>query len=309
MTSGIVSHLGRDIAEGTGSDDIVEGYIQTDASINLGNSGGPMFDMTGKVIGVNTAIFTPTGASVGIGFAIPSDVAKKVVQQIRQYGRTKRGWIGVHIQAITEDIAESLGLKSQKGALVGSVVKDGPAAKAKLQTGDIILKVGDQEVKDLRSLPRLIGKLAVGTEASLTVWRKGKVFTVPVRIGEYEEAEEAGVISSPESGKEVPKGVEIHGMTLQPLSDSIRQRFSISNDIKGVLIVDVNPKSSAGEKGLRPGDIIVEISQEEVKTPQEVVDLLKKAEKENRKSALLLINRDGESRYVSIKLISDGSSH
>ncbi|EKE08947.1 MAG: hypothetical protein ACD_16C00232G0007 [uncultured bacterium] len=309
VTSGIVSHLGRDIAEATGSDDIVEGYIQTDASINLGNSGGPMFDMQGKVVGVNTAIFTATGASVGIGFAIPSNIAKKVVQQIRQYGRTKRGWIGVHIQAITEDIAESLGLKDLKGALVGNVVKDGPAAKAKLQTGDIILKVGNQEVKDIRSVPRLVGNLSVGTDATLTIWRRGKILTVPVRIGEYEEAEETGVISSPESGKDVPKGVELHGMTLQPLTDAIRQRFSISNDIQGVLVVDVKSKSSAAEKGVRPGDIIVEISQEGVKTPQEVVDNLKKAEKENRKSALLLINRDGESRYISIKLTSEGNSH
>ena len=309
VTSGIVSHLGRDIGEGAQSGDIIEGYIQTDASINLGNSGGPMFDMAGKVIGVNTAIFTPTGASVGIGFAIPSNVAKKVVQQIRQYGRTKRGWIGVHIQAITDDIAESLGLKDLKGALVGSVVKDGPAAKAKLQTGDIILKVGDQEVKDQRSLPRIVGDLAVGVNVPLTVWRKGKLLTVPVRIGEYEEAEEAGVIASPESGKEVPKGVEIHGMTLQPLSDAIRQRFDISKDTQGVLVVDVTERSSAAEKGIRPGDIIMEISQEEVKTPQQVVERLKTAEKENRKSALLLINRDGESRYVSIKLTPEGTSN
>ncbi len=308
VTSGIVSHLGRDIGGEARSGDIIEGYIQTDASINLGNSGGPMFDMGGKVIGVNTAIFTPTGASVGIGFAIPSNVAKKVVQQIRQYGRTKRGWIGVHIQAITDDIAESLGLKDLKGALVGSVVKDGPAAKAKLQTGDIILKVGDQEVKDQRSLPRIVGDLAVGVEVPLTVWRKGKLFTIPVRIGEYEEAEESGVIASPESGKEVSKGVEIHGMTLQPLSDAIRQRYDISKEIEGVLVVDVTEKSSAAEKGIRPGDIIIEISQEEVKTPQQVVEHLKAAEKEKRKSALLLINRDGESRYVSIKLTPEETS-
>ncbi|MBL8676620.1 MAG: DegQ family serine endoprotease [Alphaproteobacteria bacterium] len=309
VTSGIVSHLGRDIGGEVRSGDIIEGYIQTDASINLGNSGGPMFDMGGKVIGVNTAIFTPTGASVGIGFAIPSNVAKKVVQQIRQYGRTKRGWIGVHIQAITDDIAESLGLKDLKGALVGSLVKDGPATKAKLQTGDIILKVGDQEVKDQRSLPRIIGDLAVGVEVPLTIWRKGKLLTIPVRIGEYEEAEESGVIASPEGGKEVPKGVEIHGMTLQPLSDAIRQRYDISKEIQGVLVVDVTEKSSAAEKGIRPGDIIMEISQEEVNTPQQVVEHLKVAEKENRKSALLLINRDGESRYISIKLAPEASPH
>lgn len=302
VTAGIVSHLGRDIGERSRAGDFIDGYIQTDASINLGNSGGPMFDLTGKVVGVNTAIFSPTGASIGIGFAIPSEIAKKVVAQIRQYGRTKRGWLGVHIQSVTEDIAEGLGLKNLKGALVGSVVKDGPAAKAKLQTGDIILKVGDVEVKDQRSLPRIVGDIAVGSQVQITLWRKGKIITVPVQIGEYEEAEEAGVIPSPEGGKELAKGTEIHGMTLQPLTDDIRLRFDIPRDTQGVLIVDVRPKSFAAEKGIRSGDIIMEISQEEVKTPQNVVDNLKKAEKENRKSVLLLINRDGESRYVSIKL-------
>ncbi len=305
VTTGIVSHLARDIGERGRSGDFIEGYIQTDASINLGNSGGPMFDMAGKVVGVNTAIFTPTGASVGIGFAIPSEIAKKVVSQIRQYGRTKRGWLGVHIQPVTEDIAEGLGLKDLKGALVGSVVKDGPAAKAKLQTGDVILKVGDREVKDYRSLPRIVGDVAVGTQIPITLWRKGKILSIAVRIGEYEEAEEVGVIPSPEGGKELTKGIEVHGMTLQPLTEDIRQRFDISKDTQGVLVVDVNPKSSAAEKGIRAGDIIMEISQEEVKTPQNIVDYLKKAEKENRKSALLLINRDGESRYVSIKLIPE----
>lgn len=302
VTAGIISHIGRDIGERSRSGDFIDGYIQTDASINLGNSGGPMFDLTGNVVGVNTAIFSPTGASVGIGFAVPSEIAKKVVTQIRQFGRTKRGWLGVHIQSVTEDIAESLGLKDLKGALVGSVVKDGPAAKVKLQTGDIILKVGNVEVKDQRSLPRIVGDIAVGSQVPLTVWRKGKILTIPVQIGEYEEAEEAGVIPSPQGGKEVTKGIEIHGMTLQPLTEETRSRFDIPKDTQGVLVVDIKSKSSAAEKGIRPGDIIVEISQEEVKTPQHVVDNLKKAEKANRKSALLLINRDGESRYVSIKL-------
>lgn len=300
VTTGIVSHLARDISARSQTGDF--GYIQTDASINLGNSGGPMFDMTGRVVGVNTAIYSPTGASVGIGFAIPSEIAKKIVDQIRQFGKAKRGWLGVHIQPVTEDIAEGLGLKELKGALVGSVVKDGPAAKAKLQSGDVILKVGNVEVKDERSLPRIVGNMASGAQVNLSVWRKGKILNIPVKIGEYEEAEEASVISTPEGGKEVIKGIEIHGMTLQPLTEDIRQRFDITPGTQGVLVVDVNPKSSAAEKGIRPGDIIIEISQEEVKSPQNVVDYLKKAEKEGRKSALLLINRDGESRYISIRI-------
>lgn len=302
VTTGIVSHLSRDIADKATSGDFVDGYIQTDASINVGNSGGPMFDMNGKVVGVNTAIFTPTGASIGIGFAIPSDIASKVVTQIRQYGRTKRGWLGVHIQPITEDIAEGLGLKSLNGALIGNVVKNGPAEKGKLQAGDVILKVGDVEVKDQRSVPRIVGDIAVGTEVPITIWRRGKVTSIPVLIGEYEEAEQAGVISSIETGKELIKGVEVHGMTLQPLNEEARTRFDIPRDAQGVLIVDVSPRTPAAEKGLRAGDIILEISQEEVKSPQHVVELLKKAEKESRKSALLLFNRDGESRYISLKI-------
>lgn len=301
VTSGIVSHLSRDISSKASSGDFVDGYIQTDASINVGNSGGPMFDMNGNVVGVNTAIFTPTGASIGIGFAIPSDIASKVITQIRQFGRTKRGWLGVHIQPITDDIAEGLGLKSQNGALVGNIVKGGPAEKAKLQVGDVILKVGDVEVKEQRSVPRIVGELPVGKEVPITVWRRGKVISVPVLIGEFEEAEETGVISSLDSGKPLTKGTEMYGMTLQPLNDDVRMRFDIPQDTNGVLIADVNPRSAAAEKGLRPGDIILEISQEEVKSPQHVVDLLKKIEKNNRKSALILINRDGESRYVSLK--------
>lgn len=305
VTTGIVSHLARNIGAHSRSGDFINGYIQTDASINMGNSGGPMFDMAGKVVGVNTAIYSPTGASVGIGFAIPSEVAKKVVAQIRQFGRPKRGWLGVQIQPVTEDIAEGLGLKALTGALVGNVNKDGPAAKAKLQAGDVILKVGDKEIKEPRMLPQIVADIPEGTKVPITIWRKGKVISIPVQIGEYVEHEETAVIPSPDGGKELAKGLEIHGMTLQPLTEEIRQRFDITTEVQGVLVVDVAPKSSAAEKGIRPGDIIMEISQIEVSTPQQVLEQLKHTGKENRKYALLLINRDGESRYVSIKIGPD----
>jgi serine protease Do len=258
--------------------------------------------MNGKVVGVNTAIYSPTGASVGIGFAIPSEVAKKIVTQIRQFGRPKRGWLGVHIQEVTEDIAEGLGLKELVGALIGSVNKDGPAAKAKLQAGDVILKVGDKDVKEPRNLPQIVAEIPDGTQVPVTIWRKGKIISVPVKIGEQVEADETGVIPSPESGKELVKGIKIHGMTLQPLTEEVLQRFDLATDVQGVLVVDVAPKSSASEKALRPGDIIMEIGQIEVKTPQQVIDQFKKAEKENNKSALLLINHNGEVRYVTIKI-------
>lgn len=305
VTTGIVSHLARNIGAHSRSGDFINGYIQTDASINMGNSGGPMFDMAGKVVGVNTAIYSPTGASVGIGFAIPSEVAKKVVAQIRQFGKPKRGWLGVQIQPVTEDIAEGLGLKALTGALVGNVNKDGPAAKAKLQAGDVILKVGDKEIKEPRMLPQIVADISEGTKVPVTIWRKGKLITIPVQIGEYVEPEETAVIPSPDGGKELVKGLEIYGMTLQPLTEEIRQRFDITTDVQGVLVVDVAAKSSAAEKGIRPGDIIMEISQVEVKTPQHVLEQFKHAGKENRKSALLLISRDGESRYVSVKIGPD----
>jgi len=300
VTTGIVSHLARNIGTHSRYGDL--DYIQTDASINMGNSGGPMFDMTGKVVGVNTAIYSPTGASVGIGFAIPSEVAKKIVAQIRQFGRPKRGWLGVHIQPVTEDIAEGLGLKELKGALIGSVNKDGPAAKAKLQAGDVILKVGEKEVKEPRNLPQIVADIPDGTQVPVTVWRKGKIMSIPVKIGEYEETDETGVIPSPQGGKDLAKGVEIYGMTLQPLTEEVRQRFDITTDVQGVLVVDVASESPAAKKTIRRGDIIMEISQVEVTTPQQILDQFKNAEKENRKSALLLINRNGESRYVSIKI-------
>lgn len=302
VTTGIVSHLARNIGS---SGDFINGYIQTDASINVGNSGGPMFDMLGRVVGVNTAIYSPTGASVGIGFAIPSEVAKKVVLQIRQFGKPKRGWLGVQIQSVTEDIAEGLGLKALTGALVGNVNKDGPADKAKLQAGDVILKVADKEIKEVRMLPQIVADIPEGTKVPVTVWRKGKLLTLPVQVGEYLEPEETAVISSPGGGKELVKGVEIHGMTLQPLTEENMQRFDITTNVPGVLVVDVDPKSSAAEKGIRPSDIIREISQVEVRTPPEVLEQFQRAKKENRKSALLLISRDGESRYVSIKINHD----
>lgn len=306
VTTGIVSHLARDIGEHTREGgDFVDGYIQTDASINLGNSGGPMFDMTGRVVGVNTAFFSPNGNSVGIGFATPAEITKKVVDQICQYGRTKRGWIGVHIQPFTQDIADGLGIKQLQGALIVKAYKGSPADQATLKTGDVILKIGTVPITDHRSLTRIVGDMTVGSQVPVLILRRGKLLTLTVKIGEYEEAEEAGLISSPEEGKELKKGIEISGMTLQPLSPEVCHRFDIEESTRGVLVVDVLSRSSASEKGLRPGDIIVEISQDEVNSPEDVVKQIENAEKENRTSALLLINRNGESRYIAIKLQPD----
>ena len=304
VTAGIVSTIKRDISAqnlgGSGAD-YVPGYIQTDASINVGNSGGPMFNMQGQVVGINRAIFSPTGGSVGIGFAIPSAVAKKVVEQIQQYGRTKRGWLGVRIQAVTEDIAEGLGFKAVEGALVGSVIPNGPAAKAKLLPGDIILKVGDVPVKDSRTVPQLVGDMVVGSSVPLTVWRKGKTFVQNVVVGEFEEAEDAGIIESPEK-KSPSKDQSVLGISFRALTSEVRRQTGITEDVTGILVTDVDPKSNAALKGIQPGDVIVEVSQEDVSKPEDFLVLIEKAKKAGRKSVLLLINREDEMRYVSIKI-------
>jgi len=303
VTSGIVSTIKRDISSPAlgGNVDYIPGYIQTDASINVGNSGGPMFNMQGQVVGINRAIFTPTGGSVGIGFAIPATVVQKVVEQIQKFGRTKRGWLGVRIQAVTEDIAEGLGFKDAEGALVGSVIPNGPAEKAKLLPGDIILKVGDAPVKDSRTVPQLVGDMAVGSTVALTVWRKGKTFVQNIVVGEFEEAQEAGIIASPE-GKTPTKDQSALGISFKALSPEIRRQSGVADDVTGIIVTDIDPKSNAALKGLQPGDVIVEVSQEDVSKPEDFVSLIEKAKKAGRKSVLLLINREDEMRYVSVKI-------
>lgn len=309
VTSGIASHLARDIGDRPGqpdTSDFVDGYIQTDASINLGNSGGPMFDMNGKVVGIITAIFSPTGGNVGIGFAIPTDIAKKVVDQILKYGRTKRGWIGVRIQMVTEDIADNLGLKSPAGALIGSIVPNGPADKSMLKSGDVILKVAQQSVTRSKDLPRMVGNRNVGEQVPLTVWRKGKEQTINITVGEYEEAEKSGVILNQTKDKTVKKGIKTQGLTLQPLTPETRQRLDIDPTTTGVLVVDVDPDYPAANRGIRSGDVIVEISQEDVHTPQDVAEKILQAAKVGRKSVLLLVNRNSEVRYIAVQLAEPG---
>ncbi len=311
VTAGIASHLARDIGSRPGqpaSSDFIEGYIQTDASINMGNSGGPMFDTKGHVVGVTTAIYSPTGGNVGIGFAIPASIAKKVVEQIRQFGRTKRGWIGVRIQNITPDIAESLGLPSSDGALIGSVVANGPAAKASIQSGDVILKVNGAAIKESRDLPRMIGNLNINTNAELAVWRKGKLTTFNIKVGEYEVAEQNGALATNDLKKAVGPAVSSLGMTLQKITPELVQRFDLDETLKeGVIVVEVDRQSGAADKGIRPGDVILEISQEPVASPQDMVQKIQLAEQQSRKSVLLLVNRGGEVRYISLRL-SDAKS-
>ncbi len=297
VTAGIVSARARDINSGPYDD-----YIQTDASINRGNSGGPLFNMKGEVIGINTAIFSPTGGSVGIGFSIPSALANPVVNQIIKYGRTRRGWLGVRIQTVTDEIAESLGLDKARGALVASITEDGPADKAGLQAGDIILELNQQEIREMKYLPRIVAENDVGTQANVKFWRDGKMGSATVTIGELEKAEEEGLVS--DDAVLSQRGVEATsvGLVMLSLDDTLREQFNIPATTKGIVITDVLPNSEALKKGLVKGNVIVEINQQAVSEPQDVVDVIEKAQKNGKSSVLLLIESNGAKAFVALRL-------
>ncbi len=297
VTSGILSARARDIHSGPYDD-----YLQTDASINRGNSGGPLFDMNGKIIGINTAIFSPTGGSVGIGFAIPSNLAQPVIAQIIKYGAARRGWLGVHIQQVTEEIAESLSLDKPRGALIASVSKKGPAEKSGLQAGDIIISFNGQAIKTMKSLPRIVAENEIGVSVKIKYWRNSKMQETNVTIGELEKAEENGLLTS--SIKTTSNGVdlEIVGLTLKEISNDLRNEFNIDKNTSGVFISNVKKLSEGFKKGLSDGNIIVEINQQSISTPQQIIDIVEKAQKNNRKSILLLINDNSSMRFVALKL-------
>ncbi|MBI3452984.1 MAG: DegQ family serine endoprotease [Rhodospirillales bacterium] len=297
VTAGIVSARGRDIGSGRYDD-----FLQTDASINQGNSGGPLFNLNGEVIGVNTAIFSRTGGSVGIGFAIPSTLAKPVIDQLRQFGRTRRGWLGVNIQSVTDEIAESLGLDKPRGALVARVTDNGPADKAKVQSGDVIIRFDGKDVGEMRRLPRMVAETSVEKTVKIVVWRKGKEITLDIKLGELEESEQ--VASAPRKQDQgttpSPATLEALGMALAQLTPELRERFEVNEKTKGVLVTKVDETSVAAERGLRPGDVIVEVAQEEVSAPAQVVNKVKDARTAGRKSVLVMIERQGEQRFVGL---------
>lgn len=297
VTAGIISARARDIDTGPYDD-----YLQTDASINRGNSGGPLFDMNGKVIGVNTAIFSPTGGSVGIGFSIPAALAEPVVNQIIKYGRTRRGWLGVRIQTVTPEIAESFGLDRARGALISSVSADGPADKGGLMGGDIILKINEQAIPEVEDLPRIVAENDVGAEVPVVFWRDGKKQTVNVIIGELEKAEEEGLTGSTLKSDGGGTKLENLGLTLKVLSPELRREYNIGPTVKGVLISNVEKMSQALDKGLKRGDIIVEINQQPVTDPNAIIETIDKAKANNRKSVLILINSAGSVRFVALTL-------
>ena len=295
VTAGIISARGRNINAGPYDD-----FIQTDASINRGNSGGPMFNLSGEVIGINTAIFSPSGGSVGIGFAIPASTAEPVIRQLMESGRGKRGWLGVHIQAVTEEIAETLGLKQAEGALVASVKNDSPAAKGKIKAGDVIIEFDGKIVKEMRSLPRIVAETEVGKPVKVLVWRDGKNKELLVSVGELKDNKK--IVSG---GKDSPaKEMSIFelGLTLTAINDKVRQRFKLKKDAKGVVITNVDDKGPTSQKEIRPGDIITEVSQQEVSTPADVKRRIADAIKADRKSILLHLDGQNGLRFVAVRL-------
>ena len=298
VTAGIISARGRDINSGPYDD-----FIQTDASINRGNSGGPMFNLKGRVIGINTAIFSPSGGSVGIGFAIPSSVAEPVIRQLIKHGQVRRGWLGVHIQAVTEEIAEALGLKEAAGALVANVIPDGPAEKAKIRAGDIILTFNNKKVDKMRSLPRIVADTEVGKSVPIEVWRNNEKVDLSAVI---EELDDTLTKTAAKGGKNKKQSkaqtIKALGLKLSSLNSKLKEKFSLDKDAKGVVVLKVIEGGPAAEKGIRPGDLIVEISQQEASSLEVIETKVKDARKAGRKSVLLLLEGQNGLRFIAIKI-------
>ena len=296
VTAGIVSARQRDINSGPYDD-----FIQTDAAINRGNSGGPMFNIDGEIIGVNTAIFSPSGGSVGIGFAIPSSLVKNIIAQLREHGEVRRGWLGVRIQTVTEELAEGLRLESVHGALVASVTEGGPAEAAGIEQGDVVLEFNGRIVPDMRKLPRMVAETPIGEAVEVVVWRKGEKKTFKVDLGELSEEQVALAEEQPDTTIDSGDIPDL-GLALGAITPELRERFSLAEKTDGVVITDVDATGSGAEKGLRPGDVIVEVDQEQVKTPAEVADQVKKAKSEGYRVVTLLVFREGDFQWVAVRI-------
>jgi len=300
VTAGIVSARNRDIASGPYDD-----FIQTDAPINRGNSGGPLFDMDGNVVGVNSAIFSPSGGSVGIGFSIPSNMARQVIEQLRQYGATRRGWLGVRIQQVTSDIAEGLGLPGTQGALVADVTANGPAAKSGVENGDLILSFDGKPIGDSRTLPRVVADTAIGKTVNMDILRKGKKETLRVTVAKLDDTDgTAPAAQKPKPAVPVKPNSKLSqlGLTVGAIDTDARNKYHLGGDVQGVVVTEVDPDSVAGEKNLRPGDVIVEVQSQPVHSPDEVTKHFEADSKAGKKVELLLVNRNGDLTFVALRL-------
>ena len=300
VTLGIVSAHHRDIRSGPYDD-----FIQTDAAINKGNSGGPLFNMDGEVIGINTAIYSRSGGSIGIGFSIPTSTATRVVEQLRKFGKTRRGWLGVRIQAVTDDLAESLGLDSSRGALVADLTETGPAEKAGIKAGDVIVRFNGKEVKKLSDLPKIVARSPVGETVDVVVIRKRKEMTIPVKLGLLENGEKIIAKAASKKRAKAAESSTILGMTVSPMTDELRKKFKLSDKSKGIVVLSVDPDSVAGEKRIQPGDVIAEAGEVDIKTPADLKKRIKELKKEKRGSILLLVlktSRGGDPHFIALRL-------
>lgn len=300
VTAGIVSAKNRDISSGP-----YDSYIQTDAAINRGNSGGPLFNLEGDVIGVNTLIISPSGGSIGIGFAVPSKTVAGVVDQLRQFGELRRGWLGVRIQGVTDEIAESLNIKPARGALVAGVDDKGPAKPAGIEPGDVVVKFDGRDIKEPKDLSRIVADTAVGKEVEIIVIRKGQEQTLKVKLGRLEDTEKVqqAAIKKDEPA-EKPATQKALGLDLAALSKDLRARYKIKDSVKGgVVVTGVDQASDAAEKRLSAGDVIVEVAQEAVTSGIDIKKRVDQLKKDGKKSVLMLVsNADGELRFVALSL-------
>src|SRR5450755_3740373 len=299
VTAGIVSARNRDINSGP-----YDSYIQTDAAINRGNSGGPLFNLDGEVIGVNTLIISPSGGSIGIGFAVPSKTVAGVVSQLQQFGELRRGWLGVRIQTVTDEIAESLNIKPARGALIAGVEEKGPAKPAGIEPGDVVIKFDDKDIKEPKDLSRVVADTAVGKEVDVVIIRKGAEETKKVTLGRLDDGDKAVQASAkaqPEPEKPVTQ--KALGLDLATLSKDLRTRYKIKDSVKGVIITSVDGSSDAAEKRLSAGEVIVEVAQEAVANAADVKKRVDQLKKDGKKSVLLLVsNADGELRFVALSV-------
>jgi serine protease Do len=299
VTAGIVSARNRDINTGP-----YDSYIQTDASINRGNSGGPLFNLDGEVVGVNTLIISPSGGSIGIGFAVPSKTVIGVVDSLQKFGELRRGWLGVRIQQVTDEIAESLNIKPARGALIAGVEEKGPAKPAGIEPGDVVIKFDGKDIKEPKDLSRVVADTAVGKAVEVVVIRKGAEETKTVTLGLLEDADkpvQASAKSQPEPEKPVTQ--KALGLDLAGLSKDLRTRYKIKDSVKGVIVTGVDAGSDAAEKRLSAGDVIVEVAQEAVTNAADIKKRVDQLKKDGKKSVLLLVsNGAGELRFVALSV-------
>ncbi|MCD2173182.1 Do family serine endopeptidase [Rhizobium sp. C4] len=322
VTVGIVSARGRNINAGP-----YDNFIQTDAAINKGNSGGPLFDMEGDVIGVNTAIISPTGGSIGIGFSIPSEIAMNVIEQLKTYGETRRGWLGVRLQPVTDDMVKTLGMDKARGAMVASVIAGGPVENGPIKSGDVIVSFDGRPVKQARDLPLIVAESPIDKDLQVVVMRDGKETTVTVRLKQMAKDAEDDTEAAPEAlddggssdevkpqkpgkpekphdgDKAVSPDGPVLGMSLKALNDDLRKQFSIEKSVEGVVVAEVEPGSPASEKGIVAGDVIVEIAQEFISTPADAAAKITSLKQADRRNAQVMVsNNKGDLRFVAIRL-------